>query len=258
MTAISRGAIRKILLLSLFLFWRESPVAAQVMMNQSKEKTKEVSVVKKRKHDLSRPSGTGVTLFGGFDAGTTFLQPLAGEVEGVKLGYHLGFKALGQIRTEGAGLELGGGYFRDELHGSGDLDQTQPSNVKKTAKTKIVTKAGYAEVSPNLHFGEYWQVGLVAQVLFGEDVTFAPTEETRKTPTEFVGFQFFYQGGSISYPQRVGFQYLWDVNISERDVRFIVISAQMGIGIVKRKTEVLGIRRTETQKTSEEETFEVD
>lgn len=119
----------------------------------------------------------------------------------------------------------------------------------------IRTRAGMAEVSPRYRLGERWQLGPVADVLYGTDTSFGPAVAAPSTNV-FVGAKLAYEMPVGDFALRIFAQALTDVSIANRQVTMLNAGLQFGLpfglGSPQQQTEEITTTAAAPAPTEEE------
>ncbi len=194
----------------------------------------------------TKPSGTGFSLYGGFDLGFATTTPKNSELESPKKGFIYGGKILGTVFTNDMAGDLGIGYMRSSL--TGDKDYTENKDTAELTEfgnVTVLTNAAYAEFSPRVRLGNHFQLGPLGQVFFGTDASFG-AQDHETSSTALAGVQLLYNTGD-DFLFRAGVQILTDINIYARQLYLGLLTIQFGVPVVKQKTIVKTIEDVTTR-----------
>lgn len=163
-------------------------------------------------------------LYFGFNGGISSVGVDDTINESDKSGYQFNLKLLGSRYWRDWVLDLGVGYFYNQVSGD-DLASTL-----QDAEVTVRTRAGFVELSPRYRFDENWQVGPVFNALFGTDVSFDESETLNNKNFAFlIGPRLQYEIGDDSSRWRFGMQFMTDLNIANRSVMLVQADVQYGI-----------------------------
>ena len=134
--------------------------------------------------------------------------------------------ALASWRLDSWIFEFGGGWFHNTISGS-----AEPSGFG-VHQYKVVTQAGVVEVSPQYRITSHWQLGPVAEFLFGDDVGFNPGFGKRGQSTAWLaGLQSLYEFHLGQVALRPGVRYLVSLNVANHVLQSIQATFQLGLPI---------------------------
>jgi outer membrane protein OmpA-like peptidoglycan-associated protein len=157
--------------------------------------------------------------FGGVQGGLSDLSGTSGgELD--KSGWNLGLKLLASKYTREWVFDAGLGWFHDQQSASG-----------ANSSIKVLTNAGFADLGARYRLSPNWQLGPVAQILFGPDVNFSEsTAAGTATPMALLGgARVEYEILNTSNTVRIGGQIVTDLTISSRQVSWFQIDLQFGL-----------------------------
>jgi outer membrane protein OmpA-like peptidoglycan-associated protein len=190
----------------------------------------------KTTRDRKRRSGTGLGVFLGIDGGVATTSPDEPDMESVKNGFQLGAKGGVCIFTNDVSLDVGAGYFYNDLTGGTDKRENETATgTEELRNTRVILRTAYAEFSPKFRLGDYWQAGPLGQVMFGADTTFG-TQIGKPRPTILAGLQLNFGEIGNDPGLRVGGQFLTDVNVLGRQIYLGLLSLQYVIPLVEQET----------------------
>jgi outer membrane protein OmpA-like peptidoglycan-associated protein len=157
-------------------------------------------------------------LFLGTDVGylaTSASNPL--EVS--KSGAEAGVKLVVSHYFDHVVADLGGGYLYSAVSGEG---------LGAVKKVQVITRAAYFELSPRYLLGSHWQLGPVAQLVTGEDVSYDEDGAVNEKGSHWrLGARAQYEVGD-EWRWRFGVQAFTDLDISNRNIIGVVADIQFG------------------------------
>ncbi len=164
----------------------------------------------------------GTSLFFGIGAGYLGLSTKK-TLESGKTGTEGNLRLIASPEWDHWLLDLGVGYQYSQLLGDSGFP---PSQVK------VITRSFVGEVSPRLKlsfFGSQgFQIGPVAQVLTGGDVSYDEAGTTEELSTQYrAGAKFLYQWGE-DFRWRIGASVLSSLNIENRNALSVLLDLQFG------------------------------
>lgn len=176
---------------------------------------------------------TGFALFLGVNGGYITAMPATEDVEGSKTGYQLGGKFLGSIYPENWVFDFGVGWFYSKLSGEDYLVDEETGRYRKDPQNvTILTQAAFGEIAPRYRLSHNWQLGVVADFMFGTDLAFS-TIDSDQTFTIMGGAQLMYGVPEKFADMRWGLEFLTDLNVADRQTYAVLLSAQWGLPILK-------------------------
>jgi hypothetical protein len=124
-------------------------------------------------------------------------------------------------------IEGGGGWLHDRLAG-----QAAPSTFGPT-DYELVTDAGVAELSPRYRVVGGLELGPLAELLFGADVSFVPGFGDSGQHTAWLGgaqalYEFRLSGAAV----RAGARYLRSLDIASHTLQSVQATLQFGLPIL--------------------------
>lgn len=167
-------------------------------------------------------------IFLGADSGYSSLSTNASNEINTD-GYQIDAKLLGSFYFKPAVLDIGGGWLFNRVSGS---SQT-------VRDVSIETRAGFAELSPRLRFGERFQLGPIARLLFGTDMSFASAVLPQKSTATLAGVNFVYDIPYDTTNVRFALQGTTNLNTKERQNYTALLGVQIGFALNKAKTTVV-------------------
>lgn len=173
--------------------------------------------------------GTAVSLLFGIEAGPLSSKPKDANIEGSKQGYALGGHAVVNLSSDKIGLDLGVGWLDSKITGSA------PNPAPGESETESVrTRMGYAEAAGRYKLTKQFELGLMARMSFGTDSTFSTSLDADIRPNVFAGPQVVYDiSSSRSMLARVGAFFLTDFSITDRQIYWFGLSADIGMPITR-------------------------
>lgn len=116
------------------------------------------------------------------------------------------------------------------------------STTNPNQAADVHTRAGLAEVSPRYRLGERWQLGPVADILYGTDTAFGPAVGNSSV-NALVGVKLAYEMPVGDFALRYFGQALTLVSVASRQVTVVEAGIQFGLpfglGAPPRETEVI-------------------
>lgn len=196
-------------------------------------------------------SGTGLSLFLG--AGGTYYSVIAQnpQLESSKTGSGFQGKAGLNFFTRSLALELDAGWLQSTVNSSSNLTQVQGNTTSNTS-SQVITRAGIVEFSPRYRFGDHFEAGPVAGVLFGTNASFGDTVMQPNSPI-LAGLKMAVAWQTHDLHFRVVGEATSTLTIPERQVLMGSLGLEIGLPLIKGKTIV---RETEVKQVEHHEEIE--
>lgn len=165
------------------------------------------------------PEATAATkpvyIYGGLGLGYSALysKAISGNADGTNLAVSLLLSHKSRTMVYDGGV----GWMYNRISG----------NIIPGGKSEVSTRAGFAELSPRIRFGERWQLGAVGHLAYGTDVKFGPDVKDKNFLT-MVGPIAVYELPLKGVSLRPTLKYLTDLNIQDRQMHMLMAGIQIG------------------------------
>ena len=197
------------------------------------DKDDESTLYRERIYRSDNYRGTGFALFLGMNGG--YITSAYGDPqnETAKSGYQLGGKFLGSIYPEHWVIDFGIGWFYSKIQGKERTIEEKSGNLNSEPESvKILTQAAFVEFAPRYRLSKNWQLGVVADLMFGTDLSFGAVPNNQNF-VGMIGPQLMYGVPEKFLDMRWGIEALTDINVSSRQMFTVLLTAQFGLPILK-------------------------
>lgn len=142
-----------------------------------------------------------------------------------KDGFEGAVKAYGSYYMPNWVIDLGGGFAYSQIKGEG-----------RGTSVTVTTRSGFLDFSPRFRLGETWQLGPIARLAFGTDLTYSETVAKSSTAL-FAGLTALYEWmpENSTTRFRIGPFVLTDLSVTNRTVLIAGLQFQFGFSFGETK-----------------------
>jgi outer membrane protein OmpA-like peptidoglycan-associated protein len=196
-------------------------------------------------------SGTGLALFLGAGASYYSIVSQSPGTESNKSGLGYQGKAGLTLYSRLLALELDAGWMQSSVTSTNNVVSVV-GNTTSVTQAQVDTRAGLVEFSPRLRFGEHFELGPSAGVLFGTNASFGTTTAQPDSPI-LGGLKAAMTWQTRELHFRIVAQAQSSLTIPERRVLMGSLGLELGLPLLRGKTVV---RETEVHEVQENNSVE--